>query len=89
MLKVGGWTGWTGDGDKGAESGVEGAGAGVEGWGAGVEGTGSGVRRGGNQGEREGGKFLQISERVRHVLSPNAKLAHKKLFRLFCNGKRG
>ena len=42
-------------------------------------------KRGGNQGEREDGKFLQISERVRHVLHPNAKLAHKKLSRLFCD----
>ena len=70
-----------GYGDKRAGSGDRGGG--LEG--AGSRGTDSGDIRGGNQGEREGGKFLQISERVRHVLNRNAKLAHKKLFRLFCD----
>ena len=60
---------------------------------------GSGGRGGGERGsrgreqwiegagtrEREGGKFVQISERVRHVLNSNAKPAHKKLSSLFCD----
>ena len=37
-------------------------------------------------GERKGaGSFYKSLKGVRHVLNPNAKLAYKRLFRLFCD----
>ena len=42
--------------------------------------------RGGGSGEREGaGSFYESLKGVRHVLNPNAKLAYKKPFCLFCD----
>ena len=65
------WAGGQGGGGGGREAGVKGAGSGG---------------RGAGSGEREGaGSYYKSLNGVRHVLNPNAKLAYKKLFRLFCD----
>ena len=51
------------------------------GGGTGIRGSGS-LGRGSRESGR-GGEFYKSLKGVRNVLNPNAKLAHKKLFRLF------
>ena len=72
-----------GTGIRGREVGVEGAGSG--GRGSGERGKRGRGRGDGKREERGAGIFYKFLKGVRHVLNPNAKLAYKRLFRLFCD----